>query len=120
MSSDHDADVRRMARALADIAHTLEADADVDARVRQALVVARELVPYERCALLTAAKTGESRVVVIPEPGATAREQLRADLLRLFRLVADAAEIGRSPDTRHNLTLPVMGLDDVIRSEEHT
>jgi signal transduction histidine kinase/CheY-like chemotaxis protein len=114
MSVDYDSEVRRIARSLSEIAHTLESAEDANERVQRALVLTRELVPYQRGALLRVTPGTGYELFAVPEPSPGERGPLRSRLIGIFRLVVDAEEIGRSSDTLPHLTLPVMGLDQVI------
>lgn len=115
MTHDYDAEVRRISRALSEMAHALESADDMNERVIQTLVLTEELVPYRRCALLKLVPGTEPELFVVPEPPSqTERAQFLATLQRLFRLVAEAEEIGRSSEGAPHLTLPVMGLDQVV------
>ncbi|WP_225414157.1 hybrid sensor histidine kinase/response regulator [Stigmatella hybrida] len=114
MSAGYEAELHRSARILSEISHTLESADDADERVLRALELMRDLLPYQRCSLLKAFP-GASRVLfVVPELSAAERGPLLAALTRVFRLVAHAEEIGRSSAGPPHLTLPLMGLDEVI------
>ena len=114
MNIDYEAELRRSARTLSEIAHTLESADDADERVQRALELTRDLVPYRRCSLLKAFPGTSQVLFVVPELSAAEQGPLRATLTRLFRLVAHAEEIGRSSEGLRHLTLPLMGLDEVI------
>jgi signal transduction histidine kinase len=115
MTHDYDAEVRKISRALSEMAHALESADDMNDRVIQTLVLTEELVPYRRCALLTLVPGAEPKLFVAPELHSEAeRAQLLSTLQRLFRLVAEAEEIGRSSEGAPHLALPVMGLDQVV------
>lgn len=114
MSVTYETELRRIARTLSEIAHTLESADGADERVQRALELMRDLVPYRQCSLLKAFPTTPHVLFVVPELSAAERGPLLATLNRLFRLVAHAEEIGRSSEGRRHLTLPLMGLDEVI------
>jgi signal transduction histidine kinase/CheY-like chemotaxis protein len=114
MNVDYEAELRRIARTLSEIAHTLESADGADERVQRALELTRELVPYRRCSLLKAFPGTSHELFVVPELSAADRGPLLATLTRVLRLVAHAEEIGRSSDSSPHLTLPLMGLDEVI------
>jgi signal transduction histidine kinase len=113
---DYDADVRQVARALSEIAYALEATADPDDRVEHALALVQDLVPYQACALLRLVRDGEVALHVQPPTvdGAT-RDELGRKLGAAFRLIAaDDEDPPVHDEVAHHLTLPVMGLDQVI------
>ncbi|NTX04500.1 MULTISPECIES: ATP-binding protein [Myxococcus] len=114
MSAEYDAELGRIARTLSEIARTLESADRADERVQRTLELTRVLIPYRRCALLKAFSGTSYTLVVVPEPPASERGALLSTLTRLFRLIAHADEIGRSSDAHPHLTLPLMGLDEVI------
>jgi len=114
LSPNYEDDLRRTARGLSDIAHTLEsADASLE-RARRALVLVAQVVPYRRCALLWAFAGEPPELLVVPEPPAEQRAELLKNLTRVLQLVTQAEEIGRSADELPHLTLPLMGLDEII------
>jgi signal transduction histidine kinase/CheY-like chemotaxis protein len=114
VDSDYDFAVRRIARVLSDIASALATVDDVHESVCQVLERMRELVPYARCALFKVLPGSESQLFTVPPPSEAMRPALVADLHRLFRLVSqgEPAEGGLRRDGY--VTLPVMGLDQVI------
>lgn len=114
MNGDYDFELRRITRVFSEIAHSLEAADGADERVRRALGLTRELVPYGRCALVRAFPRMEPWLIAVPDPTPAERDGLLATLSRLLRLVSHAEEIGRSSDEHAHLTLPLMGLDEVI------
>jgi signal transduction histidine kinase len=115
MTHDYDAEVRKISRALSEMAHALESADDMNDRVIQTLVLTQDLVPYRRCALLKLVPGTQPELFVVPDVHSPAeRAQLLSTLQRLFRLVADAEEIGRSSEGAPHLALPVMGLDQVV------
>jgi signal transduction histidine kinase len=115
MTLDYDAEVRRIARALSEIAHALESADDMNERVHQTLVLMQDLVPYRQCAFLHVVPDKDPELFVVPTVLLPLeRSRLLSMLLRIFRLVAEAEEIGRSAGNVPHLALPVMGLDNVI------
>ncbi len=115
MTLDYDAEVRRISRALSEIARALESADDMHARVYQALFLMQELVPYKQCALLHVVPDTEPVLFVAPTVlSARERSRLLARLLRIFRLVAEGEEIGPSAGGIPHLALPLTGLDHVI------
>ncbi|MBA3395662.1 MAG: hybrid sensor histidine kinase/response regulator [Deltaproteobacteria bacterium] len=111
--STHELDVKRLARVLSEISHTLESLDDRTRRVERALTLAGEIVPARRCALLEMA-AGETVLYGSPVVAESDRTALTAKLGALYRLVAGGDEIGRSSDALPSLALPVMGLDQII------
>ncbi len=114
MTTGYEAELRRIARTLSEIAHTLESAEGADERVLRALELMRDVIPYQRCALLKAFPDTSQVLFVVPELAEAERARLLAVLTRVFRLVAHAEEIGRSTAGPPHLTLPLMGLDEVI------
>lgn len=114
MKVDYEAELRRVARTLSEISHTLESADGADQRVQRALELTRNLVPYQRCSLLKAFPGTAQVLFVVPELSESEQGPLLATLGKLFRLVAHAEEIGRSSEGLRHLTLPLMGLDEVI------
>lgn len=106
-------DVRRLARVLSAISHTLETSDGRVQRVERVLALACELVHARQCALLEA-NAGELVVYSSPPTGDGERAALRAKLAGLYRLVAGGDEIARAADARPSIALPVMGLDEII------
>ena len=114
-AADYDAELRRLARALSEIAHVLESIDDAKGRIERVLVLTRDVVPYERCALLDAPAGGAPHLFVVPALSSEERERLLRKMARMFGLVADAEQIGRSvAGDRPHLALPVIGLDTVM------
>jgi len=114
MSADYEAELGRIARTLSEIARTLESADGAEERVHRTLELTRELVPYRRVSLLRAFAGTPYTLFVVPELHAAERHALLSTLTRLFRLIAHSDEIGRSSDAHPHLTLPLMGLDEVI------
>ncbi|HEU0034101.1 MAG TPA: ATP-binding protein [Kofleriaceae bacterium] len=78
----------------------------------RALSLAREIVPARRAALLEVQQA--ATLYVSPDCDPAGRDALEAKLVSLHRLVEGGDAIGRSSETRPALSLPVMGLDEVI------
>jgi signal transduction histidine kinase/CheY-like chemotaxis protein len=114
MSAGYEAGLHRSARTLSDIAHTLESADDADERVLRALTLMRDLIPYRRCSLLKALPGTSPVLYAVPALSEAEQAPLLAALTRVFRLVAHAEEMGRSSAGPPHLTLPLMGLDEVI------
>jgi signal transduction histidine kinase len=111
---DYNAELRRIARTLSEIAHTLESADQADERVHRALALIADIVPYRRCALLKAIPQATHVLFVVPDLPPSERAPLLSTLTRLLGLVQNAEEIGRSSDALPHLTVPLMGLDEVI------
>ncbi|MBA3541577.1 MAG: response regulator [Deltaproteobacteria bacterium] len=111
--SSHETNVRRLARVLSEISHRLETSDGCERRVARVLTLTREIVPSRRCALLEVHDDGVS-LHVSPAESPDERATLTRRLTSLYRLVAGGDEIGRSPEPKPSLALPLMGLDNVI------
>ena len=111
--SSHETNVRRLARLLSDISHTLESSEDRRRRVERCLSLTREIIPSRRCALLEVQR-GAVTLYVSPGEDREARDALSQKLVQLYRLIAEGEAIGRSGDSAPSLALPVMGLDEII------
>jgi signal transduction histidine kinase/CheY-like chemotaxis protein len=110
---DHEANVRRLARCLSEISHTLESVDDRHRRVERSLELAREIVPASCCALLEI-HDDVSTLYVAPDREAGERTALATKMKALYQLVSGGDEIGRSSAAKPSLALPVMGLDEII------
>lgn len=111
--SDHEANVRRLARVLSQISHTLESGDERMQRVEHALALAREIVPAQRFALLEVHDDVASLYLWPPEDPVE-RELIATKMTALYKLVADGEDIGVSKGGKPSLALPVMGLDEII------
>lgn len=111
--SDHEAHVRRLARVLSEISHTLESSDNRQRRVERSLALTRDIVPARRCVLLEM-HDDVATLYVSPEEAPSARDALVKKMTGLYRLVSGGDEIGRSCDAVPSLALPVMGLDEII------
>ena len=114
MNDSYEGEIRRITRTLSEIAHTLESADDPSARVKRVLELTRDLVPYRRCALLKALPSAESELYVLPEESAAGRARSAETLERVLRVLVHGEEIGRSKEALPSLTVPLMGLDQVI------
>lgn len=113
--STYEEQLRRLARVLSDIAHTLESVDGPHGRIERALALAKEILPYRRCALLEVKPPDTpAQVFVVPPVAGDERNQIADALMRVYRRVARADDLGRSRDTSASLTLPVIGLDAFI------
>lgn len=110
---EHKADSRRASRALLEIAHKLESSDDPDERVRRALALARDLLPYERCALLTALPGRPQVLLTVPALPEPENEQMFYALDRAFCVIEDEEQSAPFEAGAH-LTVPIVGLDRVI------
>jgi signal transduction histidine kinase len=111
--SNHEANLRKLARVLSEISHTLETSEDCKERVERCLMLAQQVVPGRRCALLEV-HGDVTKMYVAPPEDVPERERLRDNMIKLYRLVAVGDEIGRSANARPSLALPVMGLEEII------
>lgn len=114
MSVDHDAEVKRIANALAEIAHALGSTGDAAARVERVLRLTHELVPYAECALLEVVPGLPQRVQVLPDVPPEARDAIRARLLAVLDLFSDDDAHPAAAENAGHLMLPLMGLDQVV------
>lgn len=113
MSEEPAHTVRSLARVLSDIGHALESGDGADERIHRVLELVGALVPYRRCTLLFSAASGTQDLFVVPDASPDERAAVRAALARVLAMVESAEEVGRS-ETQPNLTLPIIGLDEVI------
>jgi signal transduction histidine kinase len=105
-------DTGRVARTLAEIAHTLESAERAGDRLAHALGLVCRLVPARSCALLRRGRDG-TELFIVPAQDAAARERVGASLeVVLSALERDERELPRNGDVR--VTLPLLGLDRVI------
>src|SRR5688500_7318718 len=102
--SDHEANVRRLARVLSEISHTLESSDDRKRRVERCLQLTREIVPSSRCALYEV-HDEVSSLYVSPSATPSERDDLQVKLIALYRLVTGGDEIGRSSSEKPTLAL---------------
>jgi signal transduction histidine kinase len=105
------------ARPLYDVAAAFESAADPQVRVRRALTLLGELVPYDRCALLHAEPGREPHVVSNPELPPEEAAALGARLEQIRALLADprgaSAPPSQPPGGAH-LAVPLLALDQLI------
>jgi two-component system, sensor histidine kinase len=125
--------IRRAARALAEIAHALAAADQAEERLRATLRLVQHMVPYECCALLEVIpKNGRCELYTVPELSAEQRTALRGRLIALLRMMGDdpselpvdvdgsgdaeaaASEPHAAAGSRMHLAIPVIGLNQII------
>ncbi|MGZ4402597.1 MAG: ATP-binding protein [Gaiellaceae bacterium] len=105
-----------MRQTLYDITQVLESADRADERVRRALELLRNLVPYDQCALFEARLGHEPQVVMVPETLPDERALLTGTLLGIFGQLVDG-HVRDAPATRPHgahLAVPLIGLDEVI------
>mgnify|MGYP001180488627 CR=1 FL=1 len=106
--------VRAVSIALAEIARVLESMDAPHERVQRALELARPMIPFSRCAVLT---TAPARwFVVTPATYGDETEVLRSRMTRALSVMTDAPHRPappREPGAGH-LTVPVTSLDQVV------
>lgn len=109
----------RTASILADLAHTLGSGQDAEARIRRALVALRELVAFDRCALVNAAAEAAPRLLfepAVPEPDGLRLEAKAEGLLASVVDRADHASgalalVSAGPSS--HLAVPLVALDEI-------
>jgi signal transduction histidine kinase/ActR/RegA family two-component response regulator len=109
---------RLVGRVLYDIAHALSSAEHAEPRLRTALEWLRQIVPYDRCALLVDQASAPARLIVAPDAPPAEHAALAAAVSRLFRLVSESAEAAAVPPDvagslpyRSHLAVPVVGLE---------
>src|SRR4051794_26609952 len=113
---------RPVTRVLAEIAHILVPADEIEERLRQALGLLGQLVPYDRSALVEIGPDGATRIHLCPEPPSET-PSVEPALLRLLALVTELgtwrgtlgeATDGTSMDTWPSyLAVPLVGADGV-------
>lgn len=111
--SDYELQLRHISQVLAEIAYTLESSDNRIARVERVLALARNIVPSRECALLEV-DGPRSILYVVPPTLPPDQAPLIEALMELYRLVAGGQEIERPRGGVPSLTLPIVGLDEVI------
>lgn len=109
-------------RVLADIAHALESAEGAEMRVRRALELLQQLVPYDRCALLHQPPEQAPELFGWPEPPPDEHAPLAARLTSFLRLLGEAederddapAPAPPSREARPHLAVPLVGFDQVV------
>lgn len=114
MTTEYDATLRTFARTLSDIGHALDSADGAEERIRKVLELTANVVPYRNAALLRTRSEERHDLFVVPSASETQRAELESGMLRLLRLVGHADEVSRSTEPRPTLTLPLIGLDEVI------
>lgn len=114
MNAAYDAEIRRVASALADIAHTLDSTDQVDKRVERVFERLHDLLRYDRCTLLHAPTGEEAELYITSQPTPQERAETLQALRSIMLLVTEAEARDRTICPGPHLTLPLMGLDEVI------
>jgi signal transduction histidine kinase len=113
----HDAALELAGRTLCDIAHLLESAEGAEERVRGALELLGNVVPYRHCALLEAEPGCDPRMLAVPGMSPAEERQLTAELVKLFGKLLEEHALAAAPTpppwTSH-LAVPLVGLDEVI------
>jgi signal transduction histidine kinase len=108
------------ARGLYDIAQLFASAADPDPRVRRALQLLGDLVPYDRCALLREERGGERRLELVPPATAAEEAALRVRLEQTLAWLGEPAEAGAATSGREappggaHLAVPLLDHDRVM------
>lgn len=104
-------------RTLCDIAHLLESAEGAEERVRGALELLGNVVPYRHCALLEAEPGCDPRVLAVPGMSPGEERELTVALVKLFGKLLEERALATAPTpppwTSH-LAVPLIGLDEVI------
>lgn len=111
-------------RTLYDIAQGFDSPVDTEPRLQRAMRLLRQIVPYDRCALLELTATGPARLVVEPD-APEEHAPLRRVLTRFLTILTDDAKGGAGwqlPDigdlavwaSPSHLAVPLIGRDEVL------
>lgn len=110
---------RPVTLALAEIAHVLVPTDGIDGRLHRALELLREIVPYDRCAVVEGVPGGEPRVHLAPKLSPSEARAIEPALLRLLGLISESSRFLKDdPQTeeieslRSYLAVPLVGSDD--------
>jgi signal transduction histidine kinase len=111
------ASLEQFGRTLYDIAQVLESAEGAEERIRRALELLGQILPYDQCALLEGELGLAPRVLAIPALPPAEKGELTAALVRLFgRFLEEHTRapgpLSRGPESR--LAVPLIGLDEVI------
>lgn len=108
------ADSGMVGRTLCDIAQVLESADGADERMRRALELLGELVPYQQCALLDAEAGSDPRLLAFPALPPYEKDLLTNALIRLFGKMLEegalAPEQSSGPWLAH-LAVPLIGIE---------
>jgi hypothetical protein len=104
-------------RTLYDIAQVLESAEGAEERMRRALELLGQILPYDQCALLEGELGLAPRVLAIPALPPAEKGELTAALVKLFgRFLEEHTRapgpLSTGPESR--LAVPLIGLDEVI------
>jgi signal transduction histidine kinase len=107
--------IKGMTRLLAAIAHSLESAVDPSTRVREALGHCCQLLAAcDRCALLRKVPPASHELYVSSDVTPEERMAIEQRLERAFQIVAGDDDVSQPGVSDGHLTLPVMGLGEVI------
>ena len=98
----------------ADIARTLESPVEAEDRIRHVLRLARQLIPYDRCALLRLDHTGRRTTVIVAGGLGPDRDHLERVLDGLLELMSGDEVQPRPIHGAARLALPIVGDGHVI------
>jgi len=104
-------------RTLCDIAQVLESAHGAGGRLRRALELLGELVPYQQCALLDAEAGFDPRLLAIPALRPDEKDVLAHALIRLFGKMLEERALAPEPSAapwKAHLAVPLIGLEEVI------
>lgn len=113
----HDAAIELAGPTLCDIAHLLESAEGAEGRLRGALELLGNVVPYQHCALLEAEPGCDPRVLVVPAMPQGQQRELTVALVKLFGKLLEEHALATPPSTppwTSHLAVPLIGLDEVI------
>ena len=104
-------------RTLCDVAQVLESAQGAEERVRDALELLGNLVPYQQCALLEAEAGFDPRLVAFPAMPPGEQSELTDALIKLFGKMLEERALAPGPSPvawGAHLAVPLIGLDEVI------
>jgi hypothetical protein len=110
-----DEDGTRIAALTAAIARALESPSDVDDRIAHVLLLARDLVPYDRCALLRVESAGAHKVIAVPPAAGDDTLAMRRRLEELWLMLLGLDGKRRPPGlAASRIALPIVAADAII------
>jgi GAF domain-containing protein len=115
LTHDTHGDGTRIAALTAAIARALESPSDIDERIAHVLLLARDLVPYDRCALLRVESAGAHKVVAIPAGDGEHTFAMERRLEELWLMLLGLDGKRRPPRlATSRIALPIVAADAII------